>query len=74
MGSNEPTFSYSKGSSLNCIIFFVPTNRYGHPHEETLMRLEETGAKVLRTDEAGAIRVLFGDGEVSVLKYGRRTH
>lgn len=49
-------------------------NRYGHPHEETLMRLEETGAKVLRTDEAGAIRVLFGDGEVSVLKYGRRTH
>ena len=40
---------------MNCIIVFVLTNSYGHPHEETMGRLEEVGAKVLRTDELGAI-------------------
>ena len=30
-------------------------NRYGHPHEETLKYLEESGAEILRTDRKGAI-------------------
>lgn len=30
-------------------------NSYGHPHEETMERLEEVGARVFRTDELGAI-------------------
>lgn len=30
-------------------------NRYGHPGEETLERLEEVGAKIYRTDEDGAV-------------------
>ncbi len=30
-------------------------NSYGHPTEETLMRLAETGAEILRTDEHGTI-------------------
>lgn len=30
-------------------------NRYGHPHEETLQRLEEAGIIVLKTAEMGAI-------------------
>ena len=29
------------GTTFNCIIFFVPTNDYDHPHEEGLQRLEE---------------------------------
>lgn len=32
-------------------------NSYGHPHEELLERLEETGTKVLRTDQMGAIEI-----------------
>ena len=32
-------------------------NRYGHPHEETLERLQEAGAPVYRTDESGAVMV-----------------
>ena len=37
VGSFEPTFSYSKGSSLNCIIFFVLTKVYGYPGLETVV-------------------------------------
>ena len=31
------------GTTFNCIIFFVLTNRYGHPHEEVIERLTEIG-------------------------------
>ena len=51
----NPPFLSQRVHRLNCIIFFVLTNSYGHPHEETMERLEEVGAKVLRTDELGAI-------------------
>lgn len=37
-------------------------NDYGHPHKETLERLEKTRAKILRTDELGTI-VIETDGE-----------
>ena len=30
-------------------------NRFGHPHKETLARLEAQGAKVYRTDRQGAL-------------------
>ena len=30
-------------------------NRYGHPHSETIERLEAAGSRILRTDEHGAI-------------------
>lgn len=33
-------------------------NRFGHPHAETLARLEAVGAVVLRTDELGTIEVI----------------
>ncbi len=36
-------------------------NRYGHPHAETLARLRAAGCKILRTDELGAIRIIFGE-------------
>lgn len=32
-------------------------NRYGHPHEETLQRTEEAGARTFRTDRCGAVTV-----------------
>lgn len=51
-------------------------NRYGHPHRELLERLEETGAFVIKTSEAGAVTLSFRRGEVSVrrwrkLQYGQ---
>ncbi|GLV48143.1 DNA internalization-related competence protein ComEC/Rec2 [Thermus sp. LT1-2-5] len=38
----------------------VGKNPYGHPHSEVLERLGAWGVQVLRTDQHGAIRVLFG--------------
>ena len=34
-------------------------NRYGHPHQETLERLQAVGSIVFRTDELGCIKVVF---------------
>ncbi len=32
-------------------------NRYGHPHQETITRLEEAGSRILSTQDYGAITV-----------------
>lgn len=37
-------------------------NRYGHPHEETLERLENVGSTVLNTPEYGAVTIEIGKG------------
>lgn len=37
-------------------------NMYGHPHEETLSRLNDLGAEVFRTDEQGTV-IAVDDGE-----------
>ena len=40
-------------------------NQYGHPHEETLERLEALGGEILRTDELGCIKfTVTPSGEV----------
>lgn len=41
-------------------------NRYGHPHGETLERLEEAGTGVFRTDACGAVTVTAGKSSVKV--------
>jgi len=44
-------------------------NSYGHPHEETLERLSETGCPVLRTDMEGDI-ILSTDGKTIIRSTG----
>ncbi|MGN0168971.1 MAG: ComEC/Rec2 family competence protein [Acetatifactor sp.] len=46
-------------------------NRYGHPHEELLGRFFESGIKVLRTDELGAISVQVEGEHVKVAGHGK---
>lgn len=46
------------------IISCGENNSYGHPHKETLKRLEDAGAVVLTTPECGAI-ILEIDGAIS---------
>ena len=44
-------------------------NSYGHPHEETLQRLEEAGSKIMTTTECGAITIRIRKGKVKVEHY-----
>jgi len=41
-------------------------NRYGHPHAEVLARYRGMGIPVLRTDRAGAVSVVMGEGDLVV--------
>lgn len=45
-------------------------NSYGHPHQETLGRLQEAGTTVYRTDENGAIEVRIERDKIKILVYG----
>ncbi|MFP5113673.1 DNA internalization-related competence protein ComEC/Rec2 [Bacillaceae bacterium C204] len=44
-------------------------NRYGHPHQEVLQRLEKTNTIIFRTDEQGAITYKFYHGKGTFLPY-----
>lgn len=44
------------------VISVGASNRYGHPHPETLERLREVGIKILRTDLNGEIEIV-SDGQ-----------
>ena len=39
-------------------------NSYGHPHEETVEKLENAGVQILRTDEEGTIILCSDKKEV----------
>ena len=44
-------------------------NTYGHPHRETLVRLEYVGSKVLRTDDLGCIKLAFDESGIKCYSY-----
>lgn len=46
-------------------------NRYGHPHEAAIERLSRTGARILRTDRQGCLRLIFQEGKI---KYNTFRH
>ena len=62
-GSNTSTSEefLEKVSPVYAVISCGKDNDYGHPHRETLDRLEGAGVKVLRTDLLGTI-ILTTDG------------
>lgn len=53
------------------VISCAARNTYGHPHKETLQRMEDVGALVLRTDEGGAIiaKIRASGAEMLVYEY-----
>ena len=54
-----------------CTISAGENNSYGHPHKETLERLDEyaPSAKVLRTDECGQITVIVDKGMILIRRF-----
>ena len=53
------------------VISCAARNTYGHPHKETLQRMEDVGALVLRTVEGGAIiaKIRASGAEMQVYEY-----
>ncbi|MGN0396139.1 MAG: DNA internalization-related competence protein ComEC/Rec2, partial [Coprococcus sp.] len=47
-------------------------NFYGHPHKETLDRLEDVDVDLYRTDESGAIELMMTNHQVQIYTYGDR--
>lgn len=41
-------------------------NRYGHPHQETLVRLKERGIKIYSTQDKGAVMIDVKDGKMTI--------
>ncbi len=52
------------------IIMVGKDNDYGHPHKETMQRLDKTGARILRTDRDGTI-VIASDGKTLTVEQPR---
>lgn len=44
-------------------------NRYGHPHEELLERLERAGCRIFRTDRDGAVTICLKGGSLTVSRW-----
>ncbi len=47
-------------------------NKFGHPHQEVLARLENLGIPYLRTDFEGAIKVVFDGEKLSCYSYNKQ--
>lgn len=44
-------------------------NSYGHPHEETLERLQKQGCRIYQTPESGAVTLYVRPGQVRVSEF-----
>ncbi|MGD8387994.1 MAG: DNA internalization-related competence protein ComEC/Rec2 [Desulfobacteraceae bacterium] len=49
-----------------CVISAGAGNRHGMPHTEALERMQETGSRIVRTDEEGAIQFTASPGALHV--------
>ncbi len=47
-------------------------NTYGHPHKETLERLNDMGTAIYRTDCSGAVQITVAGSRMKVTEYRRR--
>ncbi|HLR64521.1 MAG TPA: DNA internalization-related competence protein ComEC/Rec2 [Pseudogracilibacillus sp.] len=58
-------------SAVQPQIAFIPVgenNRYNHPHQDIIDRLEERNIHIYRTDEDGAIQVKFSQDQIIKIK------
>lgn len=66
-GSSSEEFLETINPKLS-LISCGKNNSYGHPHEETLVRLDEVGSEVMTTVESGAITLKIG-AKIKVYKF-----
>ncbi len=68
--SSTPAF-VDAAHPRDAVISVGADNRYGHPSEDVVARLQSKGTRILRTDKAGAV-ICESDGEV--LKFSTMRH
>ena len=44
-------------------------NRFGFPHQETLERIREAGARIIRTDRDGAVELVLTPGGLEIRSF-----
>ena len=66
--SSSPLFLKQAKPRL-AVISVGADNRYGHPGHDAVQRLQAAGAKVLRTDKMGAVKVCFDEGRLQWYSY-----
>lgn len=59
----------SRVSPSYAIISAGRDNRYGHPHEDALKRIEDCGARTLNTIDSGAVCVTIEPGGAKIERY-----
>lgn len=71
-GSTSSSEEFLKAVAPNLAVLMVgKDNDYGHPHRETMQRLEKTSARILRTDRDGTI-VVNSDGKTLTVEHPQR--
>lgn len=68
--SSSSSSSFLKCVSPAFVVVSVGANSYGHPTQQTLSRLEATGASILRTDQLSSI-VVTSDGNKLGVTWGK---
>lgn len=66
--SSTPVF-LKRAQPQIAVISVGADNRYGHPGRDAVQRLQGAGAKVLRTDKLGAVKVCFDGGRLQWYSY-----
>ena len=66
--SNLPEF-FSIASPKYSVFSYGKNNNYGHPNQETIDSILNTGSKILKTGESGQIDIYFDKEEIECYKY-----
>ena len=60
---NGSSARFLEAATPDIAVVSVGENNFGHPGEDALSRIAATGARILRTDRLGAIRLTLRNGE-----------
>ncbi len=69
-GSSSEIFLETINPKLS-LISCGKNNSYGHPHAETVERLEKVGSKIMSTADSGAISININKNSFTIKKYTR---
>lgn len=69
--STSETFLRTASPQL-ALISAGRNNSYGHPHGETLQRLEKAGCMTLQTPESGAIIIRYAYDKIGIEEYWKK--